>query len=122
MSDPVKMTRLLADTPDRDRALALYSTHTNLSAVLGLLQIAIDDDDIEGIDERLEMLAVLIERHRKGHGHDRVPPRREYQGTVEVGYLGSGGVMRVETDRFNLWLYPVEAQDGKRVQVEIEAR
>jgi hypothetical protein len=128
MSDFAEAARLLSDVgsdpQQQERAMALFSTHTNLTAVVGLIQTAIDTDDIDGIDQYLDNLVVLVERHRKGHRPGQAAPRREYQGTVEVGHeqVAKSGVIRVDTDRFNLWLYPVGAEGNRRVQVEIEAK
>jgi hypothetical protein len=105
----------------RDRAMGLFSTHTNLTAILGLLQDAVDKDDIKGIDERMEMLEILVQRHRLGHRPGQSAPRRQYEGTVEVGPLNYvDGVVRIETERFELWLY--EGKGERQVRVEIEAR
>lgn len=105
--------------PDRNQAMANFSTHTNLNTVLMLLQTHYERDDIEELDKTMDMLQVLIERHRKAHKPGQAAPRKEYQGTIEAGGIGT---VRIETDRFHLWIYPVGEMGGKRVQVETEAR
>lgn len=125
MSDFKEATRLMAgaggDRRQQERAMALFSTHTNLTAVLGLIQDAVDKDDLDGIEQKLDMLELLVQRHRHGHAPGRAATRRAFDGKVEVGPLNYvDGVVRIETDRFNLWLY--EGKQNRQVRVEIEAK
>lgn len=119
-----KALALVQDVPDEaplDQGMALFSTHTNLTAVLGLLQDAIDSDDVDGIDERMEMLEILVQRHRRGHHPGQGMPRRQFEGTVKSGKGMIQDPVRIETERFHLWIYP-NSPHLHQVRIEIEPK
>lgn len=104
------------------QGLANFSTHVNFNSVLNLIRDRFERDDIEGVDQVMDMLQVLVENHRKVHRPGQSPPRHQFLGRVESGTGQIVEPIRILTDRFNLWVYPGEAPNPDQVQVEMEAR
>ena len=67
MSGTGQLFRLASQGQDVADNLDLMGTHLNLGAVLGLIEKALHDDQLDKLVERAEMLVVLAKKHRAEH-------------------------------------------------------
>lgn len=52
------------DAQDR---MDLFSTHTSLEETLPLLELIVNEDDLDAVDQKYQLLGTLIKRHRELH-------------------------------------------------------
>jgi len=104
------------------RNLDDFSVHSNFWAVLDLIESRFDADSIDELDKAMDMLQVLVNRHRRAHNPGQSPPRDTFEGMVESGRGMIQAPVRIETDRFHLWIYPDTPTNPDNVRVEMEAK
>ena len=118
--EKLAQVQVSGSSQDKIQALADFSTHVNLDSVLSLIRHRFEEDNIEGLDEVLDVLQVLVESHRKAHRPGQSAPRHQFLGRVESGRGQIVEPIRILTDRFNLWIYPDPPPNPDQVQVQVE--